>query len=294
MLPQFVAAAPAFAAGRVRDALREAYVNIDKHLSLNPAYRDDRSGCTAVSVFVSEREIICANAGDSRCVLCRAGRAVALSVDHKPTLPMERRRIERAKGFVMNRRVNGVLALSRAIGDFAFKRRPFVPWEEQAVTSLPDVVATAIDRSTDEFIVLACDGIWDVMSSEAVVAFVRTRLLGGAAPRAVAEMLMDACLSTSPFGVGCDNMSVMVIALRGTHALESRYASLFTAAAAANATAAGFGVTSPGGAFSVNHLTASNLKESPARAAAILTAAVAAGAAEVGVAERGSSQPSVN
>jgi protein phosphatase 2C family protein 2/3 len=219
MLPEFVAATEAFRAGRYQDALRDAYIGIDKHLSQHPKLRDDRSGCTAVSLLVTATEVVCANAGDSRCVLCRRGVALPLSIDHKPTLPGEKRRIERAKSFVQNRRVNGVLALSRALGDFSFKRRPFIPWEEQAVTCVPEIIASPIERDADEFVVVACDGIWDVMSNDAVVAFVRSRLLRGVHPNAVCEMLMDACLSTSPFGLGCDNMSVIIVLLRGTHKL---------------------------------------------------------------------------
>ena len=221
MLPHFVVSTPAFRDGRLKDALRDAYVDIDKHLSQHPTYRNDRSGCTAVSLLVTRDELLCANAGDSRSVLCRGGRAVPLSFDHKPTLPLEKKRIERAKSVVHNRRVNGVLALSRALGDFSFKRRPFIPWEEQAVTCVPDVVALQIERGADEFVVVACDGIWDVMSNEAVVGFVRSRLLRGVQPHAVCEMLMDTCLSTSPFGLGCDNMSVIIVLLQGTHELSA-------------------------------------------------------------------------
>ena len=65
-----------------------------------------------------------------RCVLCRDGRAVPLSFDHKPQLPSELRRIQRAGSFVFRGRVQGVLALSRAIGDFSFKqRRRIYPFE---------------------------------------------------------------------------------------------------------------------------------------------------------------------
>jgi protein phosphatase 2C family protein 2/3 len=221
MLPQFVVDTDAYKKGKFGEALREAYITIDKHLSQHPTFRDDRSGCTAISILLTPTDLFCANAGDSRAVLCRNGRAVPLSIDHKPTLPGEKKRIERAKSIVHNRRVNGILALSRAIGDFSFKRRPFIPWEEQAVTCVPDVVSSPIHRDVDEFIIIACDGIWDVMSNEAVISFVRTRLLRGVAPGSVCEMLMEACLSNSPFGLGCDNMSVIIILLKGTHEMKS-------------------------------------------------------------------------
>ena len=72
-------------------------------------------------VLITATEIYCANAGDSRTVMCERGYAVELSHDHKPDLPEERSRIIKAGGSVEDGRVNGMLALSRAIGDFDYK-----------------------------------------------------------------------------------------------------------------------------------------------------------------------------
>ena len=188
-LPQFLVGATAYGSGRLKEALIESYVSIDQHLKQKQP--SEMSGCTAVSLLVTKTELLCANAGDSRCVLCRDGRAVPLSFDHKPNLPSELRRIQRAGGFVFRGRVQGVLALSRAIGDFPFKQRMGVPWEEQAVTCVPEVQSVSLDGRRDEFAVIACDGIWDVMSSQDVVNFVRTRLVRGEAPQAVCEQLME-------------------------------------------------------------------------------------------------------
>lgn len=99
-----------------------------------------------------------------------------MSADHKPYLPHEQSRIERAGGYVLYRRVNGVLALSRAIGDFNFKNNPAISWDQQAVTSAPDVRSIRLNRDKDEFAIVACDGIWDVLSNEDVVDFVRLRV----------------------------------------------------------------------------------------------------------------------
>ena len=80
------------------------------------------AGCTATVILVTSTEIICANAGDSRTVMSKAGgRAVDMSQDHKPDDEKERNRIYRAGGFVEEGRVNGMLALSRALGDFEYK-----------------------------------------------------------------------------------------------------------------------------------------------------------------------------
>ena len=79
------------------------------------------AGTTANVVLISEKEIYCVNSGDSRSVLCRGGKAVGLSEDHKPGNPGELKRIENAGHMVEDDRVDGNLALSRAIGDFQYK-----------------------------------------------------------------------------------------------------------------------------------------------------------------------------
>lgn len=76
------------------------------------------SGCTAVVALLVGSQLYVANAGDSRCVLCRDGQAVELSFDHKPEDEPERERIQNAGGRVTcDGRVNGGLNLSRAIGE---------------------------------------------------------------------------------------------------------------------------------------------------------------------------------
>jgi len=93
----------------------------------------DTSGCTSVTAIVTPKYIICANAGDSRCVMGIAGSAKPLSFDHKPSLTLERERIDAAGGFVQWNRVDGDLAVSRALGDFGYKNRPDLPAEQQKV-----------------------------------------------------------------------------------------------------------------------------------------------------------------
>jgi serine/threonine protein phosphatase PrpC len=79
------------------------------------------AGCTATVLLVTPSEVFCANAGDSRTVLSKRCTAVDLSKDHKPDDPEESKRIYTASGFVEDSRVNGMLALSRALGDFEYK-----------------------------------------------------------------------------------------------------------------------------------------------------------------------------
>ncbi|KAE8797291.1 putative protein phosphatase 2C 9 [Hordeum vulgare] len=121
--------------------------------------RCDHVGSTAVVAVVNPTQIVVANAGDSRAVLSRAGVPVALSVDHKPDRPDELERIQAAGGRVIywdGARVLGVLAMSRAIGDGYLK--PFV-------TAEPEVTVT--ERSdADDCLILASDGLWDVVTNE--------------------------------------------------------------------------------------------------------------------------------
>lgn len=67
------------------------------------------TGCTSCVVLVENNRIICANAGDSRAVLCKKGKAYPLSIDHKPELDTERNRIYKAQGWVSDGRVKGIL-----------------------------------------------------------------------------------------------------------------------------------------------------------------------------------------
>lgn len=100
----------------------------------------ESKGCTANILMMTKNLLICANAGDSRCVLGEGGRAVLLSHDHKPQNKKERERIYKAGSTVnVEGRIDGNLNLSRAIGDIAHKKNTRIPLQDQAVTSFPDV-----------------------------------------------------------------------------------------------------------------------------------------------------------
>eukprot|EP00759_Apiculatamorpha_spiralis_P013986 PhF_6_TR20779/c0_g1_i1/m.29825/K14803/PTC2_3; protein phosphatase PTC2/3 len=192
----------------VQSALQGAFMQCDEALKAHAG----RSGTTACVVFLTPSHIFCANAGDSRAVLSKKlGREIKpLSVDHKPTTLSEAQRIRDAKGFVWNRRVNGVLALSRALGDFSFKQCATQKPEKQAVTAYPDV--TCHERSEDgeeDFIVLACDGIWDVLTNDQAVQHIHS--IGDVAWSQKCQRLLMRCLSPSPYGIGCDNMTATII-----------------------------------------------------------------------------------
>ncbi|XP_039499179.1 probable protein phosphatase CG10417 [Drosophila santomea] len=171
------------------------------------------SGCTAVVCLLQGRDLYVANAGDSRCVISRNGLAIEMSIDHKPEDDEEASRIIKAGGRVtLDGRVNGGLNLSRALGDHAYKTNGSLPAEEQMISALPDVKKLIITPE-DEFMILACDGIWNYMSSEEVVEFVRCRLKDNKKLSTICEELFDNCLAPNTMGdgTGCDNMTAVIV-----------------------------------------------------------------------------------
>ncbi|TRY91538.1 hypothetical protein DNTS_004976 [Danionella cerebrum] len=175
------------------------------------------SGTTAVVALIRGKQLIVANAGDSRCVVSEKGKALDMSYDHKPEDELELNRIKNAGGKItMDGRVNGGLNLSRAIGDHFYKRNKALPPEEQMISALPDVKVLTLNDDHD-FMVIACDGIWNVLSSQEVVDFVEERLKnedGKSKPLStIIDELLDHCLApdTSGDGTGCDNMTCIII-----------------------------------------------------------------------------------
>ncbi|TKS69954.1 Protein phosphatase 1G [Collichthys lucidus] len=179
------------------------------------------SGTTAVVALIRGKQLIVANAGDSRCVVSERGKAVDMSYDHKPEDEVELARIKNAGGKVtMDGRVNGGLNLSRAIGDHFYKRNKALPPEEQMISAMPDVKVLTLNDDHD-FMVIACDGIWNVLSSQEVVDFISERIKPDQSGKvrtlsSIVEELLDHCLApdTSGDGTGCDNMTCVIITLR--------------------------------------------------------------------------------
>lgn len=194
-------------------------LDADEATIVEPASERVQAGCTAIVAVKKGNELYVANAGDSRGVLCRGGKAVALSEDHKPAQETERRRIIAAGGFLSEIggvcRVNGNLNLSRAIGDLKYKNNAELHPKDQIITAQPDIRKVTLVPE-DTFFVLACDGVWDVKTNQEVVDFVAERLAQNMAPQQVSSELLDACIASDPKearGVGCDNMTVLVILL---------------------------------------------------------------------------------
>jgi protein phosphatase 2C family protein 2/3 len=123
-----------------------------------------QAGCTCCVALITKTEVYVANAGDTRAVIASKGKAKDLSIDHKPDLPSEKRRVQRAGGFVEEGRVNGIIAISRAIGDWEYKNPQFKP-EDNMVSAVPEIMVEPL-RPDHDFMIIACDGIWDCLTSQ--------------------------------------------------------------------------------------------------------------------------------
>jgi serine/threonine protein phosphatase PrpC len=182
----------------LKAALIQAFQDIDESIRAEQektGNNSDSSGCTANTVMLTPTAIICANAGDSRCVLSKKSGIEGMSTDHKPYDEKEKARIEAAGGIVHMKRVDGDLAVSRTFGDFAYKQRRDLPASEQKVSAVPDIKVINRDDDDDEFLILACDGLWDVMTNEEAADNVRRLYLNGEqSPVLIAEEMLDIAL----------------------------------------------------------------------------------------------------
>jgi len=155
----------------VPDAFIRAFNTTDRNMQASGM---NTSGCTACCCLLQEekasRAIYTAHLGDARAVICRGGLAVRLTSmsDHKATDPTEAKRVIEAGGTIFNERVNGMLAISRAFGDHQLKA-PALP--NDVVSNVPDITSTEL-TDQDMFVIVACDGLWDVVEDQESVNLV--------------------------------------------------------------------------------------------------------------------------
>ncbi|KAJ2709414.1 mgpp2cl-1, protein phosphatase 2C-like protein 1 [Coemansia spiralis] len=189
----------------VPETMNRAFLEADRRLAVDVK---TQSGCTAVVAFVKVSEVVagdtvhrqrtlyCANVGDARAVLSRGGVAKRLTYDHKGEDPNEIDRISEAGGYVFNGRVNGVLAVTRALGDSSLK---------QFVIGNPYTTETRLDADADDVLILACDGLWDVCTDQTAVDLAREE----PDPLRASEILLHHALSNESM----DNITTMVFRL---------------------------------------------------------------------------------
>lgn len=238
---------PAFATNP-RKAVQEAFLQTDREFEEVALTADLYCGTTALVVLLQGNRLITANLGDCRAVLCNSsGTARPLSIDHKPSRPEERKRIEAAGGwvvdsrdlnmaslyclnpelinemsipsrlvelvgFVTTSRLCGELSVSRAFGDIEYKGalkneywgRSFT---NDLVTAEPDIFEDLLSPH-DQFILLACDGLWDVFGNQEAVDFVRAAL-----PLYRPEEVMRRLIGEALGRGSMDNISCLLVLL---------------------------------------------------------------------------------
>lgn len=153
--------------------------------------------------LLSFRLLLVANAGDCRAVLCRKGEAIDMSQDHRPTYPSEKQRVEELGAYIDDGYLNGVLSVTRALGDWDMKLPKGSPSPLIAEPELRQIILT----EDDEFLIIGCDGIWDVLSSQQAVSIVRRGLRRHDDPELCAKELVREALRLHTI----DNLTVVVV-----------------------------------------------------------------------------------
>mmetsp|Transcript_18202 Transcript_18202/g.41778 ORF Transcript_18202/g.41778 Transcript_18202/m.41778 type:complete len:650 (-) Transcript_18202:72-2021(-) len=214
----------------MRKILKKAYLKTDKDF-ITPK-NAPQSGSTAATLVIMGRRLFAANVGDSRVVLCRVGgQCVELTSDHKPSRPDEAARVRAAGGFILHKRVMGELAITRAFGDKSFKMGIKAMLEDEAdeiarglnenseakdltapLVSAEPEIASLVMSHNDEFLLLACDGLFDVFRSQDAIALARQELIAHRGePAEVARILSDQAIRVRR---SRDNVSILIIVLR--------------------------------------------------------------------------------
>ena len=180
---------------KIKQALIDTYGQVNKNF-LN---KNELSGSTCNTLIINKKtnKFFLANVGDSRAILCQKnGTAKGISKDHKPSDPKEMRRIIKSGGFVEDDRVDGVLAMSRAMGD-----KKLVPH----VGSTPDIYEGSL-RNVN-FIIQASDGLYDVMTNQEVCNFINQLIKNKVPKKQIPYILVNYAINTRG---SMDNTSAII------------------------------------------------------------------------------------
>ncbi|KAJ0029986.1 hypothetical protein Pint_12722 [Pistacia integerrima] len=203
-LPRFIVEDEAFPK-EIEKVVTSAFLQTDNAFaeacSLDAALA---SGTTALAALVVGRSLLVANAGDCRAVLCRRGKAIEMSRDHKPICIREKMRIEASGGYVYDGYLNGQLNVARALGDWHMEGMKGT--DGGPLSAEPECMTTKLTEE-DEFLIIACDGIWDVFRSQNAVDFARRRLQEHNDPVMCSKDVVDEALKRK----SGDNLAVVVV-----------------------------------------------------------------------------------
>jgi [calcium/calmodulin-dependent protein kinase] kinase len=188
-------------------ALIDVFHTLDEEVCEFLQKEDDHSGSTAVvAVYDGRRHILTvASTGDSMCVLSRGGRAVKHNRMHRFNEEDECKRVKASGGSIVNNRLNGLLAVSRSFGDIPFKEKG-ISRSKMALIATPEVISEVITPMT-EFAIIATDGLWDIISPQEAVNFIRKNLLKKQDLQEAARSLCKEAISKG----SVDNVTVLVV-----------------------------------------------------------------------------------
>jgi len=210
---------PCFASD-IPQAMRKGFVATDCSFGLEVANGTQRdAGTTALAVLLWHRTLYVANLGDCRAVLSQRGRALQLSNDQNPENVPEQRRVLDAGGYFSDGRLCGQLTVTRCMGDWSLDW----PREDGTMEQLklrdgsgllisdPEVARHDLEDG-DEFAILACDGLWSVLSNQRAVELARLQLQGDNNPSSCAKRLVSEAMQRH----SSDNISVVVLCFQDT------------------------------------------------------------------------------
>lgn len=198
---------PKFAAGDIEGALTEGFLETDENIVKISNEQGWMNGSTGVVAVVVDTKVYIANVGDSEACLVSEvdGELVTenLTTPHKANDPIEKKRVEELGGHVFFGRIFGALAVSRSFGDAKFKK----PKTANNFVSCEPALHVADIRPNHKFMILACDGLWDVMSHAQAAAFVGQLIKEGKGAKAIAAALVSEALRKKTE----DNVTVIIV-----------------------------------------------------------------------------------
>lgn len=136
-------------------------------------YADEHSsGSTITLIYLLNTHVISVNLGDSRSIIINKNLTYTeLTVDHKPYNPLEKKRIINAHGTVINNRINNDIAISRAIGDFRYKKQTDLTADKQLISNVPHIKLYT-KTGEEKYLILSSDGIWDVFTNQKLIDYI--------------------------------------------------------------------------------------------------------------------------
>ena len=147
----------------VEASLLEAFATVDEAFAEIADRNESKAGCTALACLVRDNTLWVANAGDCRAVISSRGRPEVLTVDHNVKNPDEVQAVIARGGTMLRNRINGVLSVTRALGNRMCR---------DLISQTPDITHRTIDWSSDDFLVIGSDGLFDNHSNENIINFV--------------------------------------------------------------------------------------------------------------------------